>query len=208
MTQNSKASYSFVRFGLDDILDYESTLSLLRVEGWEVEVCGGDWKVWLKESTAEEFFFCLENVDSEIRNKANLGYVWTGVEWELAPLAPENRVQDSEVLDYLVGNNISGLWVHVVNHEPKNWSKYLNELLSLNGEIACSALRIEDELYKTAENRWAVLLEGMSSYVWSADVCSVTDIEGTRYATKVMHTKRTEAWVNPSLCKFKGVIRV
>lgn len=198
----------WVRFSLEGALDWDMALSLLAREGWVVDVRNARYRVEVSLDEEPEFFWALDQVKLALRDHVAQGEEWDGVEWVSGLVAPASRAIDSELLEWLVGQDEVGLWVHVVNREPKSWANYLAELIQLDGEIACS--RLGEDLYKTAgdDARWAVLFYGPASYVWAADMASCTDIWGTRYATAAVHTKRSEAWVSPRSCAFKGVVRV
>ena len=161
------------------------------------------------EDELSQFGIDLNNILLDKENRENL-------EWVLDPdslawFDSNSRIGDDSLIEHLAGKDISGLWIHVFNYPPseQEWQSYLESFMSIEGEVCVSTLDITEPLYKgTGDDRWGVMLKGMASYVWDCDIMSSVKEGGLRIAHRVGNELRTEAWIVPSKCEFKGIIRV
>jgi len=98
------------------------------------------------------------------------------------------------------------IWVHSIKHtESKPLSELINELMSIQGEVAVS--KVEDNWYHPRKDTFAFMLFGIPKYKFEKDVGSAWDRwTGRKYLDNDKKwPSRIEAWMVPTRSRLVGI---
>lgn len=162
------------------------------------------------EDEESEFALLLDTIRLDFINRLNNGWNWDINEgW----FKPEAKELPQEVKEVFVGENMNGVWVHVLNNisSYNTYEEVLeyaeNEFMEISGQVCFSCPDSEEDLFGEHFN-WCVVVEGIADVVWDGDVWSEIQWDGSRVATQLGYGNRTEAWIRPYKTKLVKVCRV